>query len=313
MNMKSEEAIDKKSRLFLKRYAWLSIGAAITTISLKGSAYYITDSVGLLSDAMESIVNLAGALMALSVLIIAARPADYNHKFGHSKAEYFSSAFEAILIVAAAIIIAYTAVERLFNPRPIQKIGLGLIVSIMASLVNLFVSRVISRAGKRYDSITLEADAKHLLTDVWTSLGVMIGVGAVAVTGWHILDPIVALIVAANIVWIGIHIIRKSISGLMDSSLPENEQKIILSILGHYLAKGIKYHALRTIKSGARRFITIHVLVPGDWTVKEGHQLLERIEEDICKSLESATVITHLESLEDPSSWNDQGLDRYIK
>jgi cation diffusion facilitator family transporter len=300
----------KNDRSFLKRYAWLSIAAAVTTILTKGAAYYLTGSIGLLSDAMESIVNLAGAVMALTMLIIAARPADYDHAFGHSKAEYFSSAFEAVLIIVAAALIGYAAVERLFNPLPLQKIGLGLVISAVATLINLIVAIILSRAGKRYDSITLESDATHLMTDVWTSAGVIIGVGAVAVTGWQKLDPVVAIAVAMNIVWTGIRIIINSISGLMDSSLPENEQKIIRSILESYQVKGIQYHAMRTRKSGSRRFVTIHVLVPGSWTVEKGHHLLEGIEDDICRSLKNTTVITHLESLDDPASWNDRELDR---
>jgi cation diffusion facilitator family transporter len=310
MNTPPPKKTVQNDRTLLKRYAWLSIAAAVTTIFIKGAAYYLTGSVGLLSDAMESIVNLAGAVMALAMLIIAARPADYDHAYGHSKAEYFSSAFEAVLIIIAAALIGYAAVERLFNPQPLQKIGLGLIVSLGATLINLVVSIILSRAGKRYDSITLEADAKHLMTDVLTSAGVIIGVGAVAVTGWQMFDPVVALAVTLNIVWTGIRIIMNSISGLMDSSLPENEQKIITSILESYQARGIQYHALRTRKSGSRRFVTIHVLVPGDWTVGAGHHLLESIEDDICRSLKNTSVITHLESLDDPASWNDKDLDR---
>jgi cation diffusion facilitator family transporter len=297
-------------RKFLTRFAWLSVIAAIATISLKTSAYLLTGSVGLLSDAIESIVNLVGALMALAMLTIAARPADEEHAFGHSKAEYFSSGVEGGLIVIAAISIAYTAVERLINPQPIEKVGLGLGVSILASLINLGVSIVLLRAGKRYQSITLEADAHHLMTDVWTSVGVVAGVGAVALTGFRELDPIVALLVAANIIWTGVNILRRSVSGLMDTALPQEEIDIIQEVLKPYKQSGIQIHALRTRQSGARRFVSFHVLVPGNWTVQYGHQLLERIEADLRRSLVNVTVFTHLEPLDDPLSWQDTNLDR---
>ena len=297
-------------RKFLTRFAWLSVIAAIATISLKTSAYILTGSVGLLSDAIESIVNLVGALMALAMLTIAARPADEEHAFGHSKAEYFSSGVEGGLIVIAAISIAYTAVERLINPQPIEKVGLGLGVSILASLINLGVSIVLLRAGKRYQSITLEADAHHLMTDVWTSVGVVAGVGAVALTGFRELDPIVALLVAANIIWTGVNILRRSVSGLMDTALPQEEIDIIQEVLKPYKQSGIQIHALRTRQSGARRFVSFHVLVPGNWTVQYGHQLLERIEADLRRSLVNVTVFTHLEPLDDPLSWQDTNLDR---
>ena len=207
------------NRLALTRFAWLSVAAAIFTIALKGIAYFLTGSVGLLSDALESIVNLVGAIMALSMLTIAARPADEDHAYGHSKAEYFSSGVEGMLILLAALVIGITAIPRLINPKPLEQIGLGLGVSVVASLVNFFVARTLSRAGKQHNSITLEADAKHLMTDVWTSGGVLFGVGIVAVTGWERLDPIVAILVAINIVWSGVKIVRKSASGLMDTAL----------------------------------------------------------------------------------------------
>ncbi len=194
----------------LTRFAWLSIAAAILTITLKTAAYFLTNSVGLLSDAMESCINLAGAVMALAMLIIAARPADVDHNYGHSKAEYFSSGVEGILILIAAILIGIASIQRFLDPKPIQKIGIGLIVSVADSLINLFVALVLSKAAKKHNSITLEADAKHLMTDVWTSAGVLIGVGLVVVTGWEKLDPIVAFLVAVNIVWSGYSIVKKS-------------------------------------------------------------------------------------------------------
>lgn len=296
---------DNPHRSSLTRFAWLSIAAAILTIALKAIAYLLTGSVGLLSDAMESFVNLVGALMALAMLTIAARPADADHAYGHSKAEYFSSGVEGTLILLAAVSIAATAIPRLINPKPIEQLGLGIGVSVAASLVNLFVARVLLRAGKNHHSITLEANAHHLMTDVWTSVGVLVGVGAVALTGWVRLDPVVACLVAANIVWSGVGIVRKSVSGLMDTALPIEDQNKIQKILEPYVQSGIQYHALRTRQSGARQFVSLHVLVPGLWTVQRGHQLLENLETDICRTLPSATVFTHLESLNDPDSGDD--------
>lgn len=298
------------NRLALTRFAWLSVAAAIFTIALKGIAYFLTGSVGLLSDALESIVNLVGAIMALSMLTIAARPADEDHAYGHSKAEYFSSGVEGMLILLAALVIGITAIPRLINPKPLEQIGLGLGVSVVASLVNFFVARTLSRAGKQHNSITLEADAKHLMTDVWTSGGVLFGVGIVAVTGWERLDPIVAILVAINIVWSGVKIVRKSASGLMDTALSMIDQNKIQKVLESYIEKGVQFHALRTRESAARKFVSLHVLVPGNWTVHRSHQLLENIEADIRNVLESATVFTHLESIDDPASYDDVGLDR---
>ena len=298
------------NRSHLTRYAWLSIGAALLTIGLKFSAYYLTGSVGLLSDALESGVNLAGALMALAMLIVAARPADEEHAYGHSKAEYFSSGVEGALILLAALGIAYTAVLRLIHPQPIEQVGLGLIVSSVASLTNLAVALVLRSAAQKYQSITLKADSQHLLTDVWTSVGVLAGIGAVSLTGWIRLDPIVALFVAANIVWSGVRIVRESVSGLMDSALPADEQALILKVLQAYESEGVKYHALRTRQSGAMRFVSLHVLVPDEWTVRRGHRLLEEIEADIRQALPNTIIFTHLEALNDLLSYDDIPLDR---
>ena len=293
----------------LTRFAWLSIAAAILTIVLKAIAYQLTGSVGLLSDALEFFVNLAGALMALAMLTVAARPADENHMYGHSKAEYFSSGAEGMLILVAAVSIGIAAVQRLINPKPLEQIGIGLGVSVAASFVNLGVALVLRRAAKQYKSITLTANAQHLMTDVWTSAGVLLGVGAVSLTGWVRLDPIVALLVAANIVWSGFHIIRKSVLGLMDTALSVEEQEALQKVLEQHLQDGIQYHALRTRQSGARCFVSLHVLVPGEWTVQRGHQLLEHIEADIRSALPSAEVFTHLESLNDPASWDDMTVE----
>ena len=302
--------MSKFDRGSLRRFAWLSIAAAVATIALKAFAYLLTGSVGLLSDALESFVNLAGALMALAMLSLAARPPDANHAYGHGKAEYFSSGVEGGLILIAAISIAVAAVDRLLHPRPLEQLGLGLTISVVASLVNFGVSVVLMRAAKQYDSITLRANAHHLMTDVWTSAGVLVGVGAVAVTGWLWLDPLVALAVAANIVWTGVRIVHASILGLMDTALPAAELAAITAVLDRYAGDEVRYHALRTRQAGPRRFVSVHVLVPGAWSVMRGHDLLERIEADIREALPLVSVLTHLEPLEDPAAHDDLDLDR---
>ena len=298
------------NRSALTRFAWLSIGAAVLTIALKSIAYLLTGSVGLLSDALESLVNLVGALMALAMLIVAARPVDEEHAYGHSKAEYFSSGVEGTLILVAAVSIIVAALPRLITPKPLEQIGVGLAVSVGASLVNLIVALIIRRAGKLHNSITLEANSNHLMTDVWTSVGVITGVGMVTLTGWQRLDPIVAMLVAANIIWTGFGIVRKSVLGLMDTALSPDEQKLIQKVLEPHKQGGVEFHALRTRQSGARQFVSFHVIVPGRWTVQRGHQLLEKIEADIRDALPIVTVFTHLESLNDPASWDDTNLDR---
>lgn len=299
------------NREALTRYAWLSIAAAITTIALKAGAYVLTGSVGLLSDAIESVVNLLAGMMALSMLIIAARPPDESHTYGHGKAEYFSSNVEGILIIVAAIGIAFTAIERLIHPREIEQIEIGLVISVIASGINFVVSRILLKAGKEYQSITLEADAHHLMTDVWTSAGVVLGVGAVSLTGWTILDPLIALAMAVNIVYTGITLIRRSIAGLMDASLAPDEMQRIIDVLDRYRQEyGIDYHALRTRQAGARHFISVHILVPGVWTVHDAHHIAEDIEADIRAAVQNSVAFTHLEPIEDEISHEDISLDR---
>ena len=295
----------------LTRYAWLSIGAAIATISLKSIAYFMTGSVGLLSDAMESLVNLAGAIMALGMLIIAARPADESHVYGHSKAEYFASITEGLLILGAAGGILSAAVARLIEPRPLEQLGMGLAVSVAASAINLAVAQILSREGKLRRSITLEADAQHLMTDVWTSAGVIGGVAIAGFTGWTILDPLLAIAVALNIVWSGARLVGRSVSGLMDAALPKQELTLIQEVIERYRTRGVGFHALRTRQAGARRFISIHILVPGEWTVHDAHHLAEDFESDIRAALGSVvTVFTHIEPVEDELSMEDMFLDR---
>jgi cation diffusion facilitator family transporter len=298
------------SRSSLTRYAWLSIAAAIMTIAMKGLAYLLTGSVGLLSDAVESLVNLVAAIIALSMLIVAARPADEEHPYGHSKAEYFASGAEGFLILAAAVSISAAAIHRILVPRAIEQAGLGLTVSALASAINFVVARILLSVGKRHNSITLEADAHHLMTDVWTSVAVIAGVGAVALTRWELLDPIIAIAVAINIVRTGVVLMRRSVAGLMDAALPQDEQQMVLKVLEKYEEQGIRFHALRTRQAAGRRFVSIHVLVPGKWTTHRAHHLVEDIETDLHQVLDGVTVFTHLEPVDDPLSFQDIEIDR---
>jgi cation diffusion facilitator family transporter len=301
---------NNRDRSFLKQFAWLSVGAAIATIILKTIAYLLTNSISLMSDAAESLVNLAGALMALWMLTIAARPEDEDHTWGHSKAEYFSSGAEGTMILLASLSIGYFAVQRLLNPRSLQQIDIGLIVNASASAINLTVSFILSHAAKKYNSITLEANSKHLMTDVYTSAGVICGIIVVSFTGLNIIDPIIALLVAGNIIVSGVGLVRKSVHGLMDTIIPESDIEKLNKICEPYKKEGIGFHAIRTRQAGARKFISMHVLVPGDWSVQQGHRLLEEIEFKIRQVIPESSILTHLESLDDPASWDDLGLDR---
>lgn len=294
-----------EERSSLTRFAWLSIAAAITTIGLKSVAYLLTGSVGLLSDAVESVVNLMGALMALGMLTVAARPPDHNHTFGHTKAEYFSSIVEGLLILGAAAAIAYTAIGRILHPRELEQMSVGLIVSTGASVVNFIVARILMKAGKKYNSITLEADSQHLMTDVWTSAGVISGLVVATATGWLLLDSIMALIVAINIVWTAIGLLRRSVDGLMDGALPRQEQLIIQMVMAKYRKKNVEFHALRTRQSASLRFLSVHMLVPGDWTVHDAHHIAEDFEGDIRAELGEAIISTHLEPIDDEISLHD--------
>lgn len=302
----SNPEISPVKRPNLTRYALLSVGVAVLTIGLKTGAYLLTDSVGLLSDALESGVNLIGALIALIMLAIAARPADESHTYGHSKAEYFSSGAEGALILIAAGSIIYTAIERLLQPQPLEKLGLGVIVSVVASAANLIVALILKKVGKENNSISLTSDAHHLLTDVWTSAGVLAGIGAVALTGWQPLDAIIAILVAINIVWTGIRILRNSVAGLMDSALPPEDQAIISRVLDSHTSQGVSFHAIRTRQSGAVKFISLHVLVPPEWSVAQGHTLVSQIEADLEQNLRGSQVVTHLEPLDDPRSYDEE-------
>jgi cation diffusion facilitator family transporter len=293
-----------------RSYMWLSLGAALVTMALKFGAFAVSHSIGLFSDAAESVVNLIAAAGGIWALTVAARPADEVHAYGHTKAEYFSSGLEGALILIAAGSIAYVAIERLVHPRAVEQIGLGLLVAILATVVNLLTSLELERAGRRLRSVTLRADARHLLTDVWTTGGVLLGVALFAVTRWAPLDSIVALLVAANILRIGVQLLRESGLGLLDTALPSEDLHAIESVLARYRAGGIEFHALRTRRSGTRRFVSLHVLVPGTWTVQRGHDLCEAIELALHGALPETTVFTHLEPREDPAAFADQSLDR---
>ena len=292
-----------------RSFAILSIAAALVTIALKAAAWWVTGSVALLSDALESGINLAAALVLLVTLGIAARPPDDEHAFGYSKVEYFSSGIEGTLILFAALAIGWTAVERLIEPRPLAHVETGLVVSAAAALVNFAVARSLLAGGRRYRSIALEADARHLMTDVWTSAGVIVGVAAASYTGWQRLDPFIALAVAVHILWAGYALTRRSIQGLLDVSLPEDELKALDAVLDPYRGRGMDFHAVRTRQAGARSFVTLHVLVPAEWTVAQGHDMAHRIEDDIHEALPNASVLTHVEPIGRPESYQDMDLD----
>ncbi|HEU4644166.1 MAG TPA: cation diffusion facilitator family transporter [Burkholderiales bacterium] len=292
------------------RYAWLSVAAALVTMALKGTAAWLTGSLGLLSDALESFVNLGAALIAVVSLKVAAREPDEKHPYGYTKAEYFSAAVEGALIVLAALAIVAVAVPRLIEPRPIARFDIGIVISLVAAAVNLGTALVLLRAGKRHDSIALEADGYHLLTDVWTSIGVVVGVGATVLTGWLALDPLIAIAVAAHIAWTGAKVLRRSLLALMDRALPEPEMEHIREILEPYRTRGLDYHALRTRRAGRLRLVDMHLLVPGAMTVSEAHRVADEIENQIRAALPGSAVLTHLEPIEDPASYQDQDLIR---
>jgi cation diffusion facilitator family transporter len=298
------------TRKTLTRYAWISVGAAILTMGIKATGYLVTQSVGLLSDALESGVNLAAAFTALAALHIGSQPPDEDHAYGHQKVEYLSSGAEGGLISLAAIAIIITATQRLIEPQTIERLGIGLGLSTAASLVNLFVARFLIRVGKRERSIALEADGQHLMSDVVTSAGVLAGVGLVWLTGWQILDPLVAFIVAGFLGRTGFLLLLRSALGLIDTALPEEELQTIHRILRQYEELGVHHHALRTRQAGSRSFISFHVQVPGQWSVQKGHDLLEGIEADLRRALPAATIFTHIEPIEDPRSFRDEYLDR---
>jgi cation diffusion facilitator family transporter len=295
----------------LKKFIHLSIVAAVATIALKLLAYYLTNSVGMFSDALESCVNLVAAVIALVMLTIAEKPADEEHAFGHNKAEYFSSAIEGGLIMLAAFSIIWSAIPRVTHPLPLENIGIGLLVAVGASVINFVVALILLKNGRKNHSITLEADGRHLMTDVVTSAGVLTGIGLVHLTGWLVLDGIVAIGVAVNILWTGYQLMRRSAMGLLDTGIPEAELSRIILVLEILKSQNVEYHSLMTRQAGQRKFISMHVLVPGKWSIQKGHDLVEKIEKDIRELFNvPVTVFTHIEPKEDPLSMQDIGIDR---
>lgn len=294
----------------LSKYAWLSVFTALATLALKFAAWTYTGSVSLLSDALESVVNLAAALLALWMLRLAAQPPDEDHAFGHDKAEYLSSGIEGALIFMAAVGIVVSAVPRLVHPEPLEQINVGLLLSSVASLGNGLTAAVLLRAARRHRSMVLEADGHHLLSDVWSSLGVLLGLLCVSATGWDWLDPAIALLVAGWIAWTGGRIVWRAAHGMLDASLPPETLLAIDVLLDGYRKQGLDFHALRTRRAGRSSFIQLHVLVPGQWTVLDGHNLLEELEQELRELVPGARLHTHLEPLEDPSSFADMELER---
>ena len=295
----------------LQGYAWLSVGAAVATIVLKTLAWYVTGSVGLLSDALESLINLIAALLLLTMLRVAAVPPDEMHPYGRFKAEYFASGIEGAMIVVAAVSIAYAAVPRFLAPEPLDAPTLGIALSVVATAINLGVALRLLSVGRRLHSIALAADGHHLMTDVWTSVGVVVGVALVAITGWLILDPLIALAVAVHIVWAGYTLMRRSFAGLLDAAIPVAEQSEIEKIFAEYRRRyGVEFHALLTRQAGARRFISFHLLVPDAWPVDRAHQLSEEVEERIRSLVPNAITLSHIEPISQPSSYDDIKLER---
>jgi cation diffusion facilitator family transporter len=286
-------------------YAGLSVVTSIVTIVLKFSAYYLTGSIGLLSDAVEAIVNIVAALVALGILTYSAAGPDREHNFGHEKAQYFSSGIEGALIFVAAGAIIWVSIPRLMNPQELEQVSAGLVLSVLAAIANAACAWVMLRAARQHRSITLEADARHLLTDVWTTGGVFIGVVLVQWTGWLRLDPLIAIAVAFQIVWTGWHLMARSFQGLMDRAIPDEDRAAMVEVLETLHERGCDYHALRTRVAGAKSFVDVHVLVPGSMSVQQGHDLVEALENEIRGRLPHIEVLTHLEPLEDPKSWDD--------
>jgi cation diffusion facilitator family transporter len=287
---------------------YLSVAAALCTLGLKTVAFLLTGSVGLLSEAMESGVNLLAAVTAWFSLWYAAQPVDANHTYGHEKIEFFSAGIEGMLILMAAGGIAWVAIDRLFDPREIESLGIGAFITLVAAAINLVVGIILIRAGRQHRSIVLEADGQHLMTDVWTSVGVIVGLVLTRVTGWLVLDPILGLLVSANICWTAIDLIRRSFNGLMDHALPESEQQRVRAALDAFMRPGFHYHALRTRQAGARRFVDFHLLVPGAWSVKQAHDLVDKVEDAVRHALPGVEVTVHIEPIEQEESWTDSDL-----
>jgi len=294
------------SQINLAKFAWMSIIVSVVVFGMKMAAWWATGSVGLLSDALESTVNIVAAVVALFALRTAMKPADAMHHFGRGKAEYFSASIEGFMILLAALIIVYTAIDRIISPRDLEQIGWGLTISTVAAVINGGAALILLRAGKLHRSPVLIADGKHLMTDVWTSVGVIVGVGLVVVTGWNRLDGIVALAVGLNIIVTGINLLRSSTAGLMDKALSDDDHLKIVNVLTKYESDEVKFHALQTREAGRQRFVLMHVLVPGAWTIQTGHGLSANLEADIIAELPETIITTHVEPLEDERSWADE-------
>jgi cation diffusion facilitator family transporter len=282
-------------------YAFLSIGAAVSTIALKFGAYKLTGSIGLFSDALESLVNLVAAIATLYAITFATKPANARYSFGYSKVEYLSSALEGVMILFAAIGICIASVDRILHPQSIEQVGSGIIISTIAALINGRVAIALMGAGKRLRSIALKSDGRHLLTDVWTSVGVVVGLVAANLTGWQILDPLIAILVAINILKEGLHILQETTAGLLDAALPKKEQMIIQKVLRRYQNTGVCYQRLKTRLAGSQRFVSVNILVPGNWSVEQGHYFCDVIEIAIANALPGTHTTTHLEPLRSTS------------
>ena len=276
-------------------YAWLSIATAIVTILLKGTAWWLTGSTGLLSDAMESFVNLAGAGFALWMLLIAREPPDEKHPWGHTKAEYFSSGFEGTLITIAALLICASAIPRLLDPQPLQQLDIGLILSAASTAINFATARVLFKAGKRLHSIALDADARHLMTDVWTTLGVIAGLVLVHLSGALWLDPLIAIAVALHILTEGWRLMRDAVGGLMDEAMTNEDLQDVTATLDGFVNQDVRWENLRTRRAGRQRFVQVDLLVPPDWTVAHAHDLADAVELGIAERLPGTHVNTHVE------------------
>jgi len=291
----------------LERFLWLSLAAAVTTLVVKIFAAWITNSVGLWSDALETTVNLVASIVALWAMRLAAKPADDNHEFGHSKAEYISAAVEGSMIFVAAAVILYGGITRLMRPEGVEQLGLGLALSMGASVINLVVGLILRNAGRRYDSITLQADGTHLLTDVLTSVGVVVGVGLVLLTGWAPLDPIVAILVGINILFTGVRLVGRSVNGLLDVALPPEEVGVITNVLQQLAGDPrVTISDLRTREAGRRHFVYATVSVPGNWTVRRGHDFADEVEAAVSRALPSTSTFVHVEPNDEPPTTEDQ-------
>jgi len=301
----SGNATSSTTQVNLTKFAWLSIAAAVATIGLKTGAYLMTGSVGLLSDAAESVVNLVAAIIALVALTVAARPADASHHYGHGKAEYFSAGIEGLMIFVAAAFIIVSAVQRLIHPQELESLGIGLAISMVATAINGFVGLLLIRVGRQHRSATLTADGQHLMTDVWTSFGVLVGVTLVAITGWLPLDSIVAIAVAINILVMGTRLVIHSTSSLLDAALPTTDVDLVTGVLDRHRSDDVDFHGLQTRASGRTRFVSVHVLVPGAWSVQQAHDVVEVVESDLRAALDGVHVTTHVEPREDERSYQD--------